>query len=310
MNSMVSINVLVITYNQEDVIGRALDSILCQKDWGLKEIVICDDYSTDKNWEVIQSYVEKYPEIIRAYRNDPNLGIIGNVQKTYELRGKADLFVQLSGDDTFNDGYFREVQNLVKNSNIDVKNEAAILMFDYQERLTNGKTITFSNKRVKRSKDLSRLKYRFLVSNRSSLVTEKVMKKYKNVRLDLGVTYAEEACERQSFNNSDKAYYCPFPGNVYFAGLGVSTKMHNEYHRQKRLEKWQLFLKEFSLCPKDVFYTKMRIHIAKYEIKPSISEFCKIIYYFFKSLDIRLGISPLQFILVTRMIITRPFKKN
>lgn len=307
---MVSINVLIVTYNQEDVIGRALDSVLCQKEWGLKEIVVCDDHSTDKNWEVIQSYVEKNPGIIRAYRNDPNLGIYGNVQKTIELRGTADLYVTLAGDDVFNDGYFKGVQTLVRDSNIDVKNEAAILMFDYQERLPNGRILTFSNKRVRRSKDLYRLKYRFLVSSRSSLYTEKVMSKYKKVQLDRGVTYAEEAYGKQMFQNSDKAYYSPLPGNVYYAGLGVSTQMHNDYHRQKRLEKWQLFLEEFDLCPKDVFYTKMRIHIAKYEIKPSISEYCKIIYYFFKSLDLRLGISPLQFILVTRMIITRPFKKN
>ena len=51
------ISVLIVTYKQANVIGRNIESILQQKDYGLHEIVICDDCSPDNNWEVIQSYV-------------------------------------------------------------------------------------------------------------------------------------------------------------------------------------------------------------------------------------------------------------
>ena len=104
---MVSITALVITYNQEDVIGRALDSILQQKEWGLKEIVVCDDCSTDRNWEVIQTYAHNYPQYIRAYRNNPNLGIYNNLEKVISLRGDAGVFVSLAGDDVYYNGYFK-----------------------------------------------------------------------------------------------------------------------------------------------------------------------------------------------------------
>ena len=53
------INVLVVTYNQENVIGRCLESILCQKVFGLNKIIICDDHSTDNNWLIINAYKEK-----------------------------------------------------------------------------------------------------------------------------------------------------------------------------------------------------------------------------------------------------------
>ena len=86
------ISVLIVTYKQANVIGRNIESILQQKDYGLHEIVICDDCSPDNNWEVIQSYVEKYPNIIRAYRNNPNLGIYGNSDKCALLHGDAELF--------------------------------------------------------------------------------------------------------------------------------------------------------------------------------------------------------------------------
>ncbi len=39
------INVLIVTYKQADTIGRNIESILCQKEYGLNEIVICDDLS-------------------------------------------------------------------------------------------------------------------------------------------------------------------------------------------------------------------------------------------------------------------------
>ena len=42
-NSYKSITVLVICYKQQEVIKRALDSILCQKEFGLKKIVVCDE---------------------------------------------------------------------------------------------------------------------------------------------------------------------------------------------------------------------------------------------------------------------------
>ena len=50
---MVKINVLIITYNQEDLIKRAIDSILCQKEYGLNKIVVSDDCSSDNTWNVL-----------------------------------------------------------------------------------------------------------------------------------------------------------------------------------------------------------------------------------------------------------------
>lgn len=101
------ISVLIVTYKQANVIGRNIESILQQKDYGLHEIVICDDCSPDNNWEVIQSYVEKYPNIIRAYRNNPNLGIYGNSDKCALLHGDAELFCWLEGDDALEPDVFK-----------------------------------------------------------------------------------------------------------------------------------------------------------------------------------------------------------
>ena len=101
-----SITVLVICYKQQDVIKRALDSVLCQKEYGLNKIVVCDDCSPDKTWDVLQDYKSRYPEYFEIHRNEHNLGIYQNMEKLVSLRGESDLFVDLSGDDAFENGFF------------------------------------------------------------------------------------------------------------------------------------------------------------------------------------------------------------
>ena len=59
------INILLITYNQENLIRRTLDSILCQKEFGINNIVVNDDCSKDNTWEILKEYEAKYPNIMR-----------------------------------------------------------------------------------------------------------------------------------------------------------------------------------------------------------------------------------------------------
>ena len=118
-NPFSKINVLIITYKQEDVIGRALDSVLCQKEFGLNKIIVCDDCSPDNNWGIIQQYAQRYPEIIEAYRNETNLGIYGNSEKVVSLKGVADFYYMMSGDDALCDGWFIEIQKYIINNRIE-----------------------------------------------------------------------------------------------------------------------------------------------------------------------------------------------
>jgi len=308
-NKMVSINVLIITYNQESVIARALDSVLSQKDWGLHEIIVCDDHSTDNNWGVIQSYVEKYPDIIRAYRNDPNLGIYGNVEKTYKLRGEADLFVSLTGDDSFCDGYFETLQKFIANNNINVKGKAVAFSFDYKIIRPNGRQIVCKNSKARGSKNLFSLKYRGLISSRGLMMSEYIMNQYKEVPLDKGVPLAEHACEIQGFQHADIVYYIPFVASIYYSQIGVSTTMRNVETYQKYLFRWHYFLDNFELSKKDKAYTKMKIATIDYYNHPSVTSLLQIIKYFCKSFDFQLGLSFMQIAITVRGIIKSTFSR-
>ena len=60
---MYSISIFIVTYKQENLIGRAIESVLEQREWGLKSIVIGDDCSPDNNWQVIKEYQKKLEEM-------------------------------------------------------------------------------------------------------------------------------------------------------------------------------------------------------------------------------------------------------
>lgn len=96
------VSVIVCTYNQEDTIGAALDSILAQKTDFDFEIVVADDCSADRTPAICREYAARYPGKVRAILNEENKGIADNYYDTlYECRGK--YIADLAGDDIWTD---------------------------------------------------------------------------------------------------------------------------------------------------------------------------------------------------------------
>jgi len=89
----------VICYNQEKFIREALNSALAQT-FSPLEIVISDDASTDRTFEIVLEIIEAYtgPHRVIVNRNPKNLGLAGNVNKIWEL-SSGDLVVFQAGDD-------------------------------------------------------------------------------------------------------------------------------------------------------------------------------------------------------------------
>lgn len=72
------ISVIIVTFNQEATVGRAIDSVLAQDFAGEMEIVIGDDCSTDGTGRVCREYAERYPDKIRYVRRERNIGLSAN----------------------------------------------------------------------------------------------------------------------------------------------------------------------------------------------------------------------------------------
>jgi len=79
-----NISVALCTYNGMAYLGQQLRSILNQT-VNVNEIIICDDASTDKTWQLIKTWQKNHPQVIKAVQNEDNLGYTKNFEKAISL---------------------------------------------------------------------------------------------------------------------------------------------------------------------------------------------------------------------------------
>lgn len=93
------ISLVLLCYNQEGMVRRAAESVLAQECEPL-EIVLSDDASSDRTFEILQELVREYrgPHQVRARRNARNLGIGEHYN---QLLGATHgrLIINAAGDD-------------------------------------------------------------------------------------------------------------------------------------------------------------------------------------------------------------------
>ncbi|MCF0218504.1 MAG: glycosyltransferase [Muribaculaceae bacterium] len=92
------VSVIVLTYCQENTIARTLDSILSQHTDFAFEIVIGEDASTDGTRAVCESYVRRYPDVVRLMPKADNKGLVRNYIDTL-LQCRGDFIADCAGDD-------------------------------------------------------------------------------------------------------------------------------------------------------------------------------------------------------------------
>jgi glycosyltransferase involved in cell wall biosynthesis len=89
----------LVAYNQERFVGEAVRGALAQT-YSPLEIILSDDCSTDRTFEVMQEEAERYsgPHSIILNRNPSNLGVCGHVNRVMGL-ARGGLIVGAAGDD-------------------------------------------------------------------------------------------------------------------------------------------------------------------------------------------------------------------
>lgn len=114
------VSIVCTNYNKGDWICEAIDSFLRQKTNFSYEIILIDDKSTDKSLKIIKDYAEKYPDKIRAFYNDDNLGITKTwIKICTKARGK--YIARCDGDDYWVDDNKLQKQVDLLESNKDSK---------------------------------------------------------------------------------------------------------------------------------------------------------------------------------------------
>ena len=278
------ISVLIVTYKQADVKGRNIESILQQKEYGLHEIVICDDCSPDNNWDVIQDYVKQYPEIIRAYRNEDNLGIYGNSDKCASLHGDADLFCWLEGDDELCNGFFEAIQKTIVEREIDVTQPVSIqanyLTINPEKEVTRFRNDYLS----KHHCNPVSAKIRGLTTWRASVFSKSVIERFKPTILDKGLALAENLFDSQWFKYTDKFYYINIDGSIYYWGIGISVSLNGEKKEKwarESVEKWDYLANNVLTKKRDILYARSQSLYTKFKQTGSFFTYLKDSFFYF-----------------------------
>ncbi|MFU8861772.1 MAG: glycosyltransferase [Cyclonatronaceae bacterium] len=103
------VSVCCTTYNMEKIVSETIDSILAQKTSFPFELIIHDDASTDRTQEIINSYAQKYPGIIKTIFQKKNIytsheGGLGYMFNNFILPETRGEFIAISdGDDYWTD---------------------------------------------------------------------------------------------------------------------------------------------------------------------------------------------------------------
>jgi len=128
----VKLSIAVATYNQEKYLAKALESIFEQKHDYPFEVVVSDDCSTDKTREIIGSYVNKYPAIMKPIFQKKNIGVSKNaLQMLRACRGE--YIATLDGDDYWTNPDKLKIQITFLDNNPEFVISCHRLKFHYQE---------------------------------------------------------------------------------------------------------------------------------------------------------------------------------
>lgn len=117
-------SIAMATYNGSNYVLEQLESFARQT-YQPYELVICDDGSTDNTIEIIESFAQTAPFIVRIYKNEKNLGYVQNFAKAISLC-EGDWIALSDHDDVWFDEKLSEAYNVIsKNHNV------KLLIHDY-----------------------------------------------------------------------------------------------------------------------------------------------------------------------------------
>lgn len=108
---MTKISICIPTYNGEKELPQLLESLIPQIQSEV-EIIFSDDQSTDKTYDFLQEYAQKYP-FIRVFKNQKNLGMDRNFTQSV-LYAKSEYVWLCGQDDIFNPGAIEKFFEIIK----------------------------------------------------------------------------------------------------------------------------------------------------------------------------------------------------
>lgn len=145
-----SFSLILFTYNQEKFVSQAVNAALSQKCDPI-EILITDDCSNDKTFDIVQETVKNYkgPHKIILNRNDKNLGLSRHIDKAHEL-SSGEVIIGAAGDDISHSNRCQKIIDCFES-------KSPLLVFSYADVIdSSGKETShgYSNATLYKSNDI------------------------------------------------------------------------------------------------------------------------------------------------------------
>lgn len=113
------LSVSVAAYNMENFIEECLNSFCMCKNLNLMEIIVNDNGSTDRTDQIVQLYVDQYPDVFRLIKRKVN-GHYGAVLNTAMQIATGKYFKLVDGDDWVNAEALDHLIEVLKTTEADV----------------------------------------------------------------------------------------------------------------------------------------------------------------------------------------------
>jgi len=145
------VSIIVPVYNTQKYLKKCLTSLVNQT---LKdiEIIIINDGSKDNSEKIIKEYMEKYPDLIKYYKNE-NHGI--SYTRNFGIsKANSEYITFLDSDDWMDENALFKMYNKAKNEKLDVVVSDYYKFYDGTENRDEKHIISFSPTSIKKNPNL------------------------------------------------------------------------------------------------------------------------------------------------------------
>ena len=273
-------SILVITYNQENYIREALNSLIFQTELPF-EIIISDDKSRDNTFQIVLEYLKKYPNLIKASQNKSNLGISKNIRKVNSL-ASGNVISYCSGDDYLDLNCIKNINDTFRKNKINPANESALVITNSAHHHEPSGVISYWNNYKERNISLIKTRLRYSLSFRSVGYSIQLYKnmcdevEFKSRYKNLGLWY-DYLVGFEEVLKVSKSIFIDKTGAYYRVNTGITT-----IKRDKKY--WICYKNVFEVLKTDyknyfddldLNYLEFKISFCDFKLKPSFINFFK-----------------------------------
>lgn len=271
--------ILLITYRQETMIRGCLDSILSQSVIPY-EIVVADDHSPDNTWPIVQEYAAKYPQLIRAYRNEFNLGLFANFNKLMK-QATGDFVNVVAADDFLPPDILEKYNEFIESHRLNCDDSFIIH--------TNSVVLKPDGKKIFKDNSTNFRPNMFEVSafhcfwGWDTGMSIGLVKKLGYAREDVGYQ-ADLLWHLEKNALADKHYFLNEVGYIYRANVGVSVATDYKAHLQSKRKVVALICEKFAdrITPKMKKYFEFDDTWMVYNAEPSFKTYCNFVCHYLR----------------------------